>query len=186
MSELHILHPNKPHAHEELALVALRVTPHHEGPQFYTLLAVGGSNERPLAMEGGIVFFTRPELASEALKLDPSMLSLGPAPQEIESMCDVAEALYLVNSQDTDPHGTILDCLLILDDLVRASHLHMPERYQGLLTELAARLTEGQQLRNIFSNPSLRSHVEDALLWCVGAVTVKARVVSGGQASASH
>jgi hypothetical protein len=177
MSELHIVHPQKPHAHEELALIALRLTPYHSGPQLYTLLAVGGENERPLTADGSIVFFRSPEHAEAALKLDATMSKLGSPPAEVASACDVAEALYLVNSQDADPQGTILDCLLILDDLVRASRLHMPERYQGILTELAARLMEGQQLKQIFSNASLRNHVEDALLWCVGAIVVKARVV---------
>ena len=75
---------------------------------------------------------------------------LGAAPHEFETFCDVAEALYLVNSQDADPEGVILDCLLVFDDLVRATKLHMPDRYQGMLTELAARLTEGASLRKIF------------------------------------
>lgn len=178
MTELHMLHPHHPHDHEELALIAFRATPYHEGPQVYTLLAVGGQNERPLTANGSIVFFSRPEQGGDALKLDPSMSHLGPAPSEVESVCDVAESLYLVNSQNSDPHGTLLDCLLIFDDLVRATRLQMPERYQGMLTELAARLTEGQQLKNIFSNASLRDHVEDALLWCVGAVVVKSRVLT--------
>jgi len=177
MSELPILHTHKPHHREELALIALRVTPYHEGAQLYTLLAVGGNNERPLTSEGGIVFFRQPELAAVALLLDATMSGLGPAPSTVESICDVAESLYIVNSQDADEHATLLDCMLILDDLVRASKVNMPERYQGLLTELTARLTEGKQLKQIFSNPSLRSHVEDALLWCVGAVTVKARII---------
>ena len=177
MSELPILHAHKPHEQEELALIALRATPYHEGYQLYTLLAVGGDNERPLTSDGGIVFFTDPKAAAKALKLDPSMSSLGPVPSHLESVCDVAEALYLVNSQDVDPHGALLDCLLILDDLVRATRLHMPERYQALLTELAARLTEGKALKQIFSNSALRHHVEDALLWCVGAVTVKVKIV---------
>jgi hypothetical protein len=176
MTELHILHPHKPHHHEELALIAFRVTPYHEGPQLYTLLAVGGENERPLSADGSIVFFRHPEEGVQAVKLDTSMSQLTP-PAQVESVCDIAESLYLVNSQDADPRGTLLDCLLILDDMVRATRLHMPERYQGILTELAARLTEGQQLKQIFSNPSLRSHVEDALLWCAGAIAVKARMV---------
>jgi hypothetical protein len=155
----------------------LRLTPYHEGLQLYTLLAVGGGNERPLSAEGSIVFFRRPEQADNALKLDPSMSQLGQAPHEVESICDVAQSLYLVNSQDSDPSGVLLDCLLMLDDLVRATHLHMPERYQAILTELAARLTEGKQLKQIFPNASLRSHVEDALLWCVGALAVKARIL---------
>ena len=176
-SELPILHSHRPHDHEELALIALRLTPYHEGPQLYTLLAVGGENERPLVADGSILFFRTPALAESALKLDPSMSQLGPAPTAMDSVCDIAQALYLVNSQDNDTHGVLLDCLLLLDDLVRATHLRMPERYQALLTELAARLTEGRQLKQIFSSFSLRGHVEDALLWCVGAVVVKMRIL---------
>lgn len=178
MSELPIVHAHKPHEHEELALIALRATPYHEGHQLYTLIAVGGQNERPLSVDGSVLFFTDPKTAAEALKLDPSMSQLGPVPEQVESVCDLAEALYLVNSQDKDGQGALLDCLLILDDLVRATRLHMPERYQALLTELTARLTEGKQLKQIFSNASLRNHVEDALLWCVGAITVKARILT--------
>jgi len=179
MSDLPILHPHRPPGHEELALIALRATPQHEGPQLYTLLAVGGDNERPLTADGSLIFFRSPEQAESALQLDASMSQLGPAPHEMESLCDVAQALYLVNSQDTDANGVLLDCLLILDDLVRATRLQMPERYQAILTELAGRLTEGKQLKQIFVNTSLRSHVEDALLWCVGAVAVKARILGG-------
>ena len=85
--------------------------------------------------------------------------------------------LHLVNSQNADPDGVVLDCLLVFDDLVRATQLHMPDRYQGLLTELAARLTE-RTFGEIFTSPSLREHVEDALLWCVGAIAVKSRMIA--------
>ena len=111
MPELPVLHPR---AHEELILIAFRVHAHHDGPQFYTLLAVGSDNERPLTAEGRIVFFVRQELAAKALALDPSMARLGPPPEAIETFCDVAEALYRVNSQQADPDGVILDCLLVL------------------------------------------------------------------------
>ena len=106
------------------------------------------------------------------------MAVLGTPPRDVETMCDVAQALYLVNSQNEDAEGVVLDCLLILDDLVRATGINMPERYQGILTELTARLTEGQSLGKIFTSEALRGHVEDALLWCVGAVAMKARVVT--------
>lgn len=178
MRELPIVHPHKPQPHEDLVLVGFRVDASHDGPQVYTLLAVGGDNERPLTADGHILFFTRPQLAAKALALDASLAGLGPAPEELETFCDVAEALYRVNSQDADRDGVILDCLLVFDDLVRATKLHMPDRYQGILTELAARLTEGVNLGKIFTNHSLREHVEDALLWCVGAVTVKARILA--------
>ena len=178
MSELPIISSHSRHAHEELVLLGVRVDAQHEGPQLYTLLAVGGENERPLVADGRVLFFSHPNLAEKALALDTTFAKLGPLPNDIESFCDVAEALHLINSQNADPDGVVLDCLLIFDDLVRATQLHMPDRYQGLLTELAARLTEGTPLGKVFSNRALREHVEDALLWCVGAITVKSRIIT--------
>lgn len=159
-------------------MAGVRLDPTHEGPQFYTLLAVGGGNERPLTADGRIIFFARTTLVHKALAMDKSMAVLGTPPREVETICDVAQTLYLVNSQDNDPDGVVLDCLLIFDDLVRATRLSMPERYQGTLTELAARLTEGASLKKIFTSDALRHHVEDALLWCVGAITMKARILT--------
>jgi hypothetical protein len=178
MSELTVLHSRPGQHREELVLVGFRVDGAHDGPQLYTLLAVGGDNERPITANGRILFFTRPELGAKVLALDPGMATLGPPPEQVETFCDVAEALFLVNSQNADPDGVVLDCLLVFDDLVRATKLHMPDRYQGLLTELAARLTERSILRDIFSSQSLREHVEDALMWCIGAITVKARIIT--------
>ena len=180
MSELPILDPTPARADrlEELAMAGFRLDASHEGPQFYTLLAVGGENERPLISDGRIVFFVRTTLAHKALAMDKSMAVLGNPPRDVETMCDVAQALYLVNSQDEDTDGVVLDCLLIFDDLVRATQISMPERFQGILTELAARLTEGQSLKKVFTNEALRQHVEDALLWCVGAVTMKAKLLT--------
>lgn len=163
---------------EELAMAGFRLDPTHEGSQFYTLLAVGGDNERPLTADGRIIFFQRTTLAHKALAMDQTMAVLGNPPRDVETMCDVAQTLYLVNSQDNDTDGVVLDCLLILDDLVRATRLSMPERYQGILTELAARLTEGESLKKIFTSDALRGHVEDGLLWCVGAVAMKARLLT--------
>ena len=139
---------------------------------------MGGHDERPPTADGRLLFFARPELGAKALAMDASLAHLGPAPQELETFCDVAEALHLVNSKDADPDGVVLECLLVFDDLVRTTRLHMPDRYQGLLTELAGRLTEGKQLREIFTSHSLREHVEDALLWCIGAITVKTRMIA--------
>jgi hypothetical protein len=178
MSELPILSSRPSHAHEELVLLGIRLDAQHDGPQLYTVLAVGGENERPLVCGGHLLFFPHPGLAAKALPFDASCANLGPPPTEIEGFCDVAEALHLISSQDADPDGVVLDCLLVFDDLVRATRLHMPDRYQGLLTELAARLTEGTPLGKIFSNRALREHVEDALLWCVGAIAVKSRIIT--------
>ena len=175
MSEL----PVFPSQHqEELVIVGFRLDPDHEGAQFYTLLAVGGDNERPLTSHGRLLFFADPALAGKALALDSDLARLGPPPAESETFCDIAETLHLVNSQEVDSDGVVLECLLVFDDLVRATRLHMPDRYQGLLTELTARLTERKQLNQIFTSHFLREHVEDAMLWCIGAIAAKARLIT--------
>jgi len=175
MSELPVL-PSQPR--QELVLVGFRLDGEHDGPEFYSLLSVGGDNERPITASGRILFFAHPELAAKALALDTELARLALPPLEVETFCDVAEALHLVNSQNVDSDAVVLDCLLIFDDLVRATRLHMPDRYQGLLTELTARLTEGKQLEDIFTSHFLREHVEDALLWCIGAIAAKSRMIT--------
>jgi len=176
MSELPIV-PSQQHV-EELVLVGFRLDGDHDGPQFYTLLAVGGEIERPITAGGRLLFFAHPALAAKVLALDPDLAQFGPPPAEVETFCDIAEMLHLVNSQDVDSDGVVLECLLVFDDLVRATNLHMPDRYQGLLTELTARLAERKQLGEIFTSHFLREHVEDALLWCIGAIAVKSRMIT--------
>lgn len=177
MSDLPILNA-KPS--EDLYLVGFRVDPNAEGPQFYTLFAFGGENERPITTVGNrVVLFTRPELSAKALEIgDPSMQALGEPPEDLDTLCDVAQALYLVNSEDADPDRTILDCLEVLDDLVRATRLNMPPIYQEALTEFVEHLTLTPMYGEYLREHGSRERLEDAFMWCVGAVTMKATMLS--------
>jgi hypothetical protein len=178
MSDFPILQQKTP---EDLFLVGFRVDPAAEGPQFYTLFALGGENERPITTVGDrIVFFTRPQLAKPALEIgDPTMQALGEPPEELEMLCDVAQAMYLVNSEDKDPDRTILDCLEMLDDLVRATRLSMPPLYQEALSDLVEHLMKTPMYSEHLRDHGSRERLEDALLWCVGAVTMKSKMVTG-------
>lgn len=179
MSELPILNPQASvSANEEPVLVGFRIDPSHEGPQLYSVFAIGGDNERPLMVNGRILFFSRPDLAPKALLLDGTTAHLKLALDAVEMSCDIAQTLYLVNSADSDSDGIILDTLHLFDDMIRSTKLNMPERYQSMLTELADHLSRGTDLTRIFTSDSLRHHVEDALLWCVGAVTVKSTLLT--------
>jgi hypothetical protein len=165
---------------EELSLVGFRIDPVAEGPQFYTLFALGGDNERPITTVGDrVVFFSRPDLAAQALAIgDPTMQELGAPPAELEMLCDVAQAMYLVNSEDADPERIILDCLEVLDDLVRATRLSMPPQFQGALSDLLDHLTRTPVYGEYLREHGSRERVEDAFLWCIGAVTLKAKMIS--------
>lgn len=178
MPDLPILHAQSSTSQEEPVLVGFRIDPSHDGPQFYSVFAIGGENERPLMVDGRILFFSRPELAPKALLLDGTTAHMKLPLDGIEMVCDLAQTLHLVNAADADPDGIILDTLHLFDDMVRCSKLNMPERYQGVLTEMADHLARGIDLSRIFTSDSLRHHVEDALLWCVGAITVKATILT--------
>jgi hypothetical protein len=177
MSDFPILNPNPS---EELALVGFRLDPDAEGPQFYTLFALGGENERPITTVGDrVVFFARPELGEPALEIgDPSMQALGAPPEDLSMLCDIAQTMYLVNAEDEDADRIILDCLGVIDDLVRATRLSMPPLYQEALSDLTEHLTRTHMYGEFLRDHGSRDRIEDALLWCVGAIAMKTKMVA--------
>ncbi len=164
---------------EGLYLVGFRLDPEHEGPQFYTVFALEGDNERPITRQGRVVFFTHASRSADALELaDVSMRLLGPAPTELEMLCDVAQAMHLANAGDIDEDGVLLDCIACLDDLVRAAEINAPAEAMAVLSVLSERLMENPNFGAWLSEQGLdRERIEDALMWCVGAVAVKSRFV---------
>ncbi|MGL5064473.1 MAG: hypothetical protein ACRC62_31175, partial [Microcoleus sp.] len=85
-----------------LWLFGFRIDPEIEEPNLYTLIAYG-DRELPLVAGGQLVFFTRPELAINALELCGINVSeLGTPPTEIDAICDLAETLYLLDAEDVD------------------------------------------------------------------------------------
>jgi hypothetical protein len=164
---------------EELYLVGFRVDPNAEGPELFTLIASGGENDRPLVAKGRVLFFRKPKDAALALaKSDNDMKRLGQPPTELALFCDVAEVLHLVNAKQEDPDGLILECIGCFDDLVRAAKVNVPAEYMSLLSAMSERLMESNEFGSFLADKGLdREKLEDALMWCVGAVAVKATVV---------
>ena len=162
---------------EGLYLVGFRLDPAVEGPQFYTIFVLEADNERPSTEDGRILFFSDPADASKALeRSDAVMRALGAAPTQLEMLCDVADALHLANSAESDEDGTLLDCIACLDDLVRAAQINAPAEYMGVLSALSERLMEDPNFGPWLIEQGVdRERIEDALMWCVGAVAVKSR-----------
>jgi len=161
---------------ESLALVGFRLNPASEGPQFYTLFAMEGENDRPLTRGGRILFFRSPAQASRALSTtdDDAMRKLGPAPKELDALCDIAQALFLSNTAAEDEDGVLLESIACLDDLVRATHLNVPAEYMSVLSALSERLVQSSEFGTWMAEQGLdRERLEDAIMWCVGAVAVK-------------
>lgn len=168
-----------PEPTEALYLVGFRLDPNVADPQFYSLFVLDSANDRPAVANGRVLFFRRPEMASEALRLSENELQqLGPAPREMELFCDIAEALHLVNSQPTDEEGILLETIVLFDDLVRATQINVPASYMGVMSALSEHLQNSPDLAKFFAESGTdRETVEDAIMWCIGAIAVKATFV---------
>jgi hypothetical protein len=159
----------------ELYLIGFRMDPSAEGPQFYTLIGSEGESERPITREGRILFFRAPRLAAKALAVsDNGFRSLRAVPQELEMLCEVGEALYVANQLDADDDGWLFELIAVFDDLLRAVQLTPPPEYIEVLSQLATRLVESTEFAGYLEQRGLqRQKLEDALLWCIGAVAAK-------------
>ncbi|MEG3896548.1 MULTISPECIES: hypothetical protein [unclassified Microcoleus] len=134
----------------------------------------------PLVAGGQLVFFTRPELAINALQLcDIDVSKLGKPPTQIDAICDIAETLYLLDAEDIDESGTMLNCLNALLNLVKATLTPMPTEYKQVLYALADNLNIEKEFASFLAEEDIqRSEIVNAILWCVGAITAKSRLLT--------
>ena len=168
-----------PEPTEALYLVGFRLDPGAEGPQLYTLFVLESENDRPLARENRILFFADPSLARNAAKFADNDFARFPViPDEIEILCDVAQALYIANTENEDRDGILLECIALFDDLIRAAQINVPAQYMAALSAVSERLSTTPEFATMLAETGLdRETLEDALMWCVGAITVKSTIV---------
>jgi hypothetical protein len=159
----------------ELYLIGFRMDPASEEPQFYTLIGSAGERERPIARLGRILFFRRPAQAARALEAcDNGFREVRPVPAELELLCDIGQALHVANQEDEDADGLLFELIAVFDDLLREIQLTPPPEYVAVLAAVAGRLGESQEFAGFLASSGLtREKLEDALLWCVGAVALK-------------
>lgn len=167
-------------ADETLSLIGFRVDPDRDHPDVYTLFVIGDKDE-PLMSGGYILFFSNPELVDKALKLSDNnnTKQLGPPPQDVDLICDAAKSLYLIECEDIDQSATIINFLNILFDLVKATQLAIPEDYKRVLYGFADHLTFDVEFLTFLVQQNIsRDMMRDAILWCIGAVVSKSRIIS--------
>ncbi len=164
----------------ELYLIGFRLDPTSEGPQFYTMIGMEDSTEFPITRGGRVLFFRQPEDAQRALAAsDNGFRDVRPLPTELELLCDVGEALYVANTQKEDRDGLLFEVIAVFDDLLRAVKLNVPDEYSAVLSSIAARLADTPEFASFLEDNGLsREKLEDALMWCVGAISVKASWIS--------
>jgi hypothetical protein len=172
--------PQQPY---ELCLVGIRLDPTVEGPQMFALIEQTEAGARTVTVKGRILLFSAPALVTHALELvgaafadsrQQTSATSAPMPKEVDILCDVAQSLYLLNSGMEDSDGVLLDCIACLDDLLGATELNVPANFMAVLNGLAERLEQNPEFGSFLAEQGIdRETLEDAILWCVGAVAVK-------------
>jgi hypothetical protein len=164
-------------ARPKVWLIGLRLDSDNPEPSFYTFLV--GDDQKPLLVKEQIVLANQPQLPREAnLSTDP----VDSEPWEPDLICDLAEALYLIENGDCDDSAAILNCLNVLFDLVAATRGTLPQVYKKNLTNLADHLTFHKSLTAFFQEAKdRRSAMLDSVLWCIGWIMTHARIINSGE-----
>lgn len=136
--------------------------------------------DRPIVHDDLIVFFTNPELAHSALNLaEPEMANLNINFKEVSLVCNILYILHMIHHKDIDDSGRIINSLNVIFDLVKATQISMPVQYKEALYSFADHLTFNKEYASFFTENNIgRNFMEDAVLWCVGTVVCKSKILT--------
>lgn len=131
-------------------------------------------------VDGRIVFFTDPTRAPELIQKHGGAWGTDPIDVAKPSFwCDVAQALHFLSAGGFDSGADVLSAVNVLLDLVRATGAEIDDRRKKALYAIADYCTFSKDLTKYLEEEGDYSSHElvDAVLWCVGAVVVKSRIV---------
>jgi hypothetical protein len=159
-------------------LLAIALDPDVSVPELYGLIHEG-EVDVPLMVDGRIIFFADPARAPEILRAYGAALVARVDVEKPFFWCDVAQALFFLSNGGTDTEASVLRAVNVLLDLVKASGIKMVDRRRLALHAIADYCTTSKDLTNYLEEEGEYSSREliDAVIWCVGAVVLKSRIV---------
>lgn len=160
-------------------LLALSLDPDKTAPDLYGLMHEG-ETDAPLMVDERIVLFADPGRATELIQLYG-----GPRCHDAMDVaeptrwCDVAQTLHHLSAGGIDTSASVVDAVNVLLDLVKASGAVMIESRRQALRAIADYCTTSKDLAKYLEEVGAYSSRElvDAVLWCIGAVAAKARLL---------
>jgi len=160
-------------------LLAIGLDPDRTAPELYGLI-YEGETDVPLMVDGRIVLFTDPTRAPELIQKYCTPLVADKVDAEKPFFwCDVAQALHFLSAGGTDVDASVLNTVNVLLDLVRATEIKMVDSRRQALHAIADYCTTSKDLTKYLEEAGDHSSRElvDAVLWCVGAVVMKTRIM---------
>lgn len=160
-------------------LLAIGLDPDKSTPDLYGVMHEG-DKDVPLMVGGRIAFFTEPGRATALIQQYGGSWTGDPIDVEKPSLwCDVAQALHFLSAGGIDTQASVVDAVNVLLDLVRASGAEIDDRRRRALHSIADYCTMSKDITKYLEEEGDYSSDElvDAVIWCVGAVVVMARIV---------
>jgi len=143
-------------------------------------MTFGGDENQPIMVDGSILFFEEPELAPAALELSAAdMKHFGSTPDEIAAIYDISEMLQLIQTADIDETATIVDCLNVFDDLLKAVKRPLPPDYKSILYAFADHLTFHREFGTFLEQKQIdRAKLREAIEWCLETIFSRSKLLS--------
>jgi hypothetical protein len=160
-------------------LLAISLDPDQPDPVLYGLV-LEGEVDRPLMLAGRVVLFR--DACNAATLLEQHGSGMKADRVEISKpffWCDIAQTLHLLQAGGIDDDACVLGAVNVLLDLVRATGLKMPAAAKAALHSIADYCTMNKDLTKYLEEEGDYSSeaLTEAVLWCVGAITVKSTVL---------
>ena len=171
--------PRDPATETYWRLVAFGLDPDKTTPDLYGLI-YEGETDVPLMVDGRIVFFMDPSRAHDLIQQYGSSLVADKVDVAKPFFwCDIAQTLYFLSAGGIDTEASVLGAVNVLLDLVKASGAKLEDRRRRALYSIADYCTMSKDLTKYLEEEGDYSKREliDAVLWCVGAVVVKSRIL---------
>jgi hypothetical protein len=160
-------------------LLAVALDPDRSTPELYGAIHEA-EKDVPLTVNGRIVFFTDPARAPDLIRKHGGAWIADPIDVAKPSFwCDVAQALHFLSAGGIDTTASVVSAVNVLLDLVKASGAELDDRRRKALYAIADYCTTSKDLTKYLEEVGDYSSDElvDAVLWCVGAVVVMARIL---------
>jgi hypothetical protein len=166
-----------PPNYDELWVIGFRVDPDRENYDFLTVI-FSGDIDRPLTIDGYVIFFNKLDVLSETLELA--------APEILQNLdisefyiVDIAMTIHLIHKGEIDDSVVIVESLNIIIDLVKAARWPMPNEYKSILYQAADHFTFSKDITAFFESQNVsRTQVLDAITWCIGAIVIKSKILT--------
>lgn len=160
-------------------LLAISLDPDRSEPQLYGLI-LEGEVDQPLMLRDRVLFFR--DAARAPAIIETYGLHLRADRAELGKpffWCDIAQTLHLLQAGGLDGEACVLGAVNLLLDLVRAIGVEVPVEYKEALRSIADYCTTKKDLTLYLEEEGDYSSeaLTNAVLWCVGATTVKATIL---------